>query len=104
MLKEMKLREVMESGKLESVATVKEVKEILNISDSEFKTMWKYAYSSKDSAPEGTTDIDLDLECETDYKEFPQMDGKVLINISDNEMKDDVDIEDLKVNSVQIVF
>lgn len=104
MLKEMKLREVIESGKLENVTTIKEVKEVLNISDSEFKTMWKYAYSSKDSAPAGTTDIDLDLEYETDDQEFPEAEGKVLINVSDNAMKDDVDIEEWKVNSVQIIF
>lgn len=104
MLNEMELKSIIKSGKLECVSTMREIKEILNISDQEFKFMWQYSYSNKDSAPEGTTDFDWGLAYQTDDEEFPVGEGKLLINISDNEINNDIDKKDWKINTIQIVF
>lgn len=100
MLKQSTLKEIVQGSKLSSVKTVADVKNVLELSVDEFKAVWGLSSTTSDSAPEGTTDIDLQIEYSTEDTESPEDFCTLGINVLNEEMEGNTNFLNWKVNNV----
>ncbi|WP_049043226.1 helix-turn-helix domain-containing protein [Clostridium sporogenes] len=103
MLTELQLKSIIESGIIERIKTVDDLKFIFGISKEEWDKMETFAQSSTDSAPEGTWDSDYQLIYINKEGEEDFLNLSCNFNILEKDLEGYEDkVDDYNINNVKV--